>query len=207
MALQTVWFPSRLPEKLVDLIEEDLNYNFGEDFMDSRLAGDSINRRKRNSTNAWVDSNHWVCGVIWHYISCANNYNFQFDLTSIDGNAVQYTKYNAGEYYGWHSDMWLEAMVAKENTNPDNLDGEMRDYLAPRAQNIRKLSCIIQLSDSSDYEGGNVQMMDDTEQSYFLPRERGTVAVFDSRARHRVQKVTSGTRKSLVAWAVGPRWR
>ena len=39
-----------------------------------------------------------------------------------------------------------------------------------------------------------------------MPRSRGTVSIFDSRTQHRVQKITKGTRKSLVGWCVGPLW-
>ena len=31
--------------------------------------------------------------------------------------------------------------------------------------------------------------------------------LFDSRTQHRVLKVKSGVRKSIVGWTVGPRWR
>jgi PKHD-type hydroxylase len=31
--------------------------------------------------------------------------------------------------------------------------------------------------------------------------------LFDSRTPHRVRKVRSGLRKSLVGWVVGPRWK
>jgi len=42
---------------------------------------------------------------------------------------------------------------------------------------------------------------------YNAPRRRGAVILFDSSARHRVNKVTKGTRKSLVGWAVGKKWQ
>ena len=31
--------------------------------------------------------------------------------------------------------------------------------------------------------------------------------LFDSRTKHRVLKVTKGTRRSIVGWVVGPRWK
>ena len=43
--------------------------------------------------------------------------------------------------------------------------------------------------------------------SYIVPRKRGTIVLFDSRTQHRVLKVTKGTRKSIVGWTVGPRWK
>ena len=75
------------------------------------------------------------------------------------------------------------------------------------SQKIRKLSLILQLSDPDDYEGGEVQFMNSSGKSFFAPKTRGTILVFDSRTMHRVKKVTSGNRKSIVAWVEGPRWK
>ena len=58
-----------------------------------------------------------------------------------------------------------------------------------------------------DYEGGNVQLMDESGNAYVVPRQRGSIVLFDSRTQHRVLKVTKGVRKSLVGWTVGPRWK
>ena len=65
----------------------------------------------------------------------------------------------------------------------------------------------MQLSDPDDYEGGNVQFLDESGKSYFAPRQRGCLVLFDSRTSHRVLKVTKGIRKSIVGWTVGPRWK
>ena len=72
---------------------------------------------------------------------------------------------------------------------------------------VRKLSFVLQLSDPDDYEGGNLQLLDEGGKSYIAPRQRGTMILFDSRTQHRVLKVTKGCRKSLVGWTVGPRWK
>jgi PKHD-type hydroxylase len=39
------------------------------------------------------------------------------------------------------------------------------------------------------------------------PRERGTVIAFPSYVLHRVTPITSGVRKALVVWAMGPKFR
>ena len=41
MAFQSVWYYSDIPEKVVDLIEEDLSLRFDEQMGDSRLMGDA----------------------------------------------------------------------------------------------------------------------------------------------------------------------
>ena len=53
----------------------------------------------------------------------------------------------------------------------------------------------------------SVQFMDESGKSYFAPRQRGAIVLFDSRTQHRVLKVTKGVRRSLVGWVVGPRWK
>ena len=40
-----------------------------------------------------------------------------------------------------------------------------------------------------------------------IPKGRGSLFFFDSRMLHRAMTVTKGLRKSLIIWAVGPRWK
>ena len=82
-----------------------------------------------------------------------------------------------------------------------------QDFLNENVEQVRKLSFVVQLSNHDDYEGGNLQLLDEAGNSYIAPRKRGTVILFDSRTSHRVLKVTKGTRKSIVGWTVGPRWK
>ena len=72
---------------------------------------------------------------------------------------------------------------------------------------VRKLSFVLQLSDPDDYEGGNLQLLDEAGLSYIAPRKKGAIILFDSRTQHRVLKVTKGCRRSIVGWTVGPRWK
>ena len=69
------------------------------------------------------------------------------------------------------------------------------------------MSAIIQLSEEDDYEGGSTQIMDVDQTLYTLPKQRGTIVFFDSRLHHRAKTVKKGLRKSLICWAVGPRWK
>ena len=65
-------------------------------------------------------------------------------------------------------------------------------------ESSRKLSFSLQLSNEDDYEGGELQFLSDENISYYAPKKRGTLVIFDSRSRHRVTKVRSGVRRSLV---------
>ena len=73
MAFQSVWYYTDLPEKVVDLIEEDIAEKFDGNMGDSKLHGDALNKEKRNSQNAWIPTTHWVGGFLWHYIQRANS--------------------------------------------------------------------------------------------------------------------------------------
>ena len=206
MAFQTVWYYSDIPEDIVSILEKDLRENFDHQMDDSRLMGDALNKDKRNSQNTWVPSSHWLGGFMWHYIERANRENFLYDLRCIDGESMQYTQYNPGQFYGWHNDSGLSCHY-KPVTVGNRMEGRAQDFVEENTELVRKLSFVLQLSDPDDYEGGNLQLLDETGKSYFAPRKRGTIILFDSRTQHRVLPVKSGIRKSIVGWTVGPRWK
>lgn len=206
MAFQSIWYFSDIPEKIIETIEEDLTDNFQEQMGDSRLMGDALNRDKRNSKNAWIPTSHWTAGFVWHYVERANRENFLYDIRNIDGESMQFTQYGVGEFYGWHNDAGISCQYKPVSVG-NHHEGRAQDYLNENLELVRKLSFVVQLSDPDDYKGGNLQLLAEDGKSYFAPRKRGTVIVFDSRTQHRVLKVTKGTRKSLVGWVVGSRWK
>lgn len=191
MAYQSIWYFTDIPENIVDTIEQDLEVNFDANMSESRIEGDVVDKTRRNSRNTWVPTSHWLGGFMWHYIERANRENFMYDLKCIDNESMQYTQYHEGEFYGWHCDAGLGKLTGEGGS----------------AEEIRKLSFVLQLSNPSDYEGGNLQLLNDSRECYFAPRKRGTIILFDSRTQHRVLKVTKGLRKSIVGWTVGPRWK
>jgi PKHD-type hydroxylase len=204
LAYQSIWYETQLNPKIIETIEEDLTDKFQEQMGDSRLMGDALNRDKRNSKNAWVPTHHWTAGFVWHYVERANRENFLYDIRNIDGESMQFTQYGVGEFYGWHNDAGISCHYKPVSVG-NHHEGRAQDYLNENLELVRKLSFVVQLSDPDDYEGGNLQLLAEDGKSYFAPRKRGTVIVFDSRTQHRVLKVTKGTRKSLVGWVVGPR--
>jgi PKHD-type hydroxylase len=206
MSYQTMWFESEIPKEIVDIIENDVSKNFEYNMSSSILHGEILNKRKRNSKNSWIPTSHWVSGFIWHYVQRANKENFLYDITNIDNELIQFTKYEPGEFYNWHIDSGLSI-----HYKPQFMDGnhpeKYQDFINTNCESIRKLSVVVQLSNPEDYQGGNLQIMDENGKSYFVPRKKGTIIIFDSRANHRVLKVKSGVRKSLVCWVCGPRWK
>ena len=177
--------PSGNIDTLVDFVEK--NYEFTEGLING-LEG---KQEHRTSDIAWIGhqaGDNFIRDIIWSYIQEANRQAFNFDIQCIPN--IQYTVYK-GEYkghYDWHTDM---------------------SFVSP-ALYCRKLSFILQLSDSDEYEGGDFLVEDCYKGDGFKPedvRTKGTIIIFPSFIKHKVTPVTKGIRRSLVAWAEGPQFR
>jgi len=209
MAYSHVWFNTKPPKEIIDILCRDL-MSFESDFSDSMVMMYNFKNVKdskiRSGRNSWIPSSHWISGFIWHYINLANSTNFLYDIECIDSHSIQYSEYKIGDFYRWHADWNID-----EAYRPDKVralqSSISEDKHILSGESSRKLSFSMQLSDEDEYEGGELQLLDPTGHLYTVPKERGTISIFDSRLSHRVRKVKSGCRKSLVGWAVGPRWR
>ena len=142
------------------------------------------NKSVRSSDVAWLSGNEAIQDILWGYVKSANENAFHVQVENICD--IQYTEYHAVEngHYDWHIDV--------------NWDGDL--------PLDRKLSVTVQLSDASEYVGGDFEFSE-CETPNNLSKAKGTVLVFPSYLQHRVLPITSGTRKSLVAWFEGPRWQ
>ena len=208
MAFQSVWYYTNLPEDIIKIMESDLSVTFDAGMADSKLQGDALNKEKRNSENTWIPTDHWVAGFLWHFVMRANRENFLYDLTNIDGESLQYTRYGPGQFYGWHNDAGIAGAYKPVSVgNRGNGQENVQDFINENCERVRKLSFSIQLSEPHEYEGGNLQLIDEAGLKYVAPRQRGCIVLFDSRTQHRVCPVKSGVRKSIVGWVVGPRWK
>lgn len=211
MAFQSVWYETELPAEVIKLLESVLEEKYDEDLINSVVGeggGGVINEKVRKAKNAWLPASHWVTGFVMHYVNLANLQNFRYDIIGLDGQSAQYTVYDKGEFYNWHIDQGISSFYKPEHNNAHGFTEEViKDEIIPKGELVRKLSFSLQLSDEDEYKGGDLQIMDESESMYEVPKKKGLLVCFDSRARHRVTKVTSGRRKSLVGWVVGPRWR
>tara|TARA_X000000368_G_C22825908_1_gene621170 strand:- start:73 stop:678 length:606 start_codon:yes stop_codon:yes gene_type:complete len=79
--------------------------------------------------------------------------------------------------------------------------GQHLDHLSLGAV-CRKLSCVVQLSDPNDYEGGELVLY--LPNKTVVPKKRGTIIMFPSFTPHAVYPVTKGKRYSAVSWILGP---
>ena len=188
MANTAVWYHTKLPQNLTDIILNDINDLKTEEFLiDSKVGIGTVDVNIRNSKHSWISKNYWIAGFLWYYIMLANRENFLYDITEYQVD-MQYTKYEKGSYYTWHTDQDIRTIY--------NSDDE-----------VRKLSFSLQLSDENEYTGGEIEFKDVMGNTFSAPKNRGCLIIFDSRTEHRVCTVKSGNRKSLVGWVKGPRWR
>ena len=205
MAFLTTWSMTDLPSEMIDILEKDIE-KFDDWQDDSKVMGNQLAPKIRNSKNAWIPTEHWIGGLIWYYIQKANRENFLYDLWDIDGGSIQYTHYEPCDYYTWHVDGDISSTF-KPNIKPGSGVNISQDQVLQKGECVRKLSFSLQLSDAKDYKGGEVEFINSAGERYFAPKQKGTLIVFDSRTKHRVRTVKSGLRKSLVGWVVGPRWK
>lgn len=145
---------------------------------------DVVNPNVRRSQISWLNNTtdtRWVFEKLADVASQMNAQHFRFDLTGF-GEPLQLTNYDQSEngMYGWH-----------------------QDYGGGIS---RKLSMVVQLTDPSQYEGGNLQVITSGEPQN-IRKQRGLIAVFPSYIVHQVTPVTQGNRQSLVAWISGPAFR
>ena len=126
-------------------------------------------------------------------------------LIGIRSESCQFTKYKLNQYYDWHCDSWDKPYDRKDVNHPEH-------------GRIRKLSMTCQLTDGSEYKGGELEfdfrnydphMRDESKHRIqckeILPK--GSIIVFPSFVWHRVKPVTAGTRYSLVVWHLGKPFR
>lgn len=149
------------------------------------VANGMVDNNIRMTKTGWMELNNetmFIYDTLGFIARQLNGQFFDFDLFGF-AEDLQYTVYNDnGDKYNWHLDRGISTS-------------------APR-----KLSLVLQLSDPSEYEGGDLELYIGPE-PVVVTKQRGSVAAFPSFVLHRVTPVTKGTRKTLVVWLSGPRFR
>ena len=209
MAYQSVFLDTELPDIIIDELVEKFSKLEVED---SKIISPEQNDKIRNANNSWVNVDNWIAGFLSYYINHINNKNFKYAIEGFDSDSLQYSEYKEGQHYNWHCD---DSLSSRCNMTISTLSNEFEGVSVPYVnekigieyESSRKLSFSLQLSNEDDYEGGELQFLSDESESYYAPKKKGTLIIFDSRTRHRVKKVRSGVRRSLVGWVNGPRWQ
>lgn len=203
------WKSTGLPLDIVNILDKDIkqfdNQQTASDV--SQFKTDNYDKQIRNSKHTFINSDHWFGGWLWYYIQKINNIYFRYNLYDLDNGTVQYTRYDVGDFYDWHKDADIDTCF-KPNIVPSSGVNLANDQVLIKGECVRKLSFSLQLTDDNNYTGGNLLFKNpDYTGEIVAPRERGCLIVFDSRLEHKVSKVLTGTRKSIVGWIVGSRWR
>lgn len=186
--------------KLPDILCNEINTYF-ERNIQPKPGQESSGRQGYRIVDArWAQTGDWIAPFIWNYVDRINNENFEYDITTLAFNEVHHLTYKPGYQYGWHSDDYV-----CNATRPGPIDWGVLDF--EHKEYVRKLSFTLQLSHPSEYTGGDLQILDVPNETFFCPKDRGSLMVFDSRCVHRVMPVKTGVRKCLVGWALGPKWR
>lgn len=115
-------------------------------------------------------------------ISAVNSNGWRFGLSGFVADDMPYLmRYpdSMKSHNDWHVDMG-------------------RSYAASR-----KLGFTLQLSNSDDYDGGELEFYNVKIDQTSL-RKKGTLAIFPTYWLHKVGLVTKGTRDAIVGWVHGP---
>ena len=184
-----VFIPDFLSEKECDRIRKEgqkrlepacvVDKNTGKDSFTPELE-------RRNSNVSWFDKGTVIEDLLQKVVDGIRAYAqryYAIDITR--AGLIQYTEYEKGMFYTWHTD------------SSPILECEM----------VRDISASVILSKKNDYKGGSLQMVfpDNIKDNVLTPQdvenqEQGTLIVFPSNMIHRVSKVISGVRSSLVVW-------
>lgn len=204
MANLITWFDTNLPTEMADnalreLLPTETGLALG------TVGSGSVNKAIRDSSVHFFGSSNWVAGLIWYYLQKTNKNNFGYDITDFDNGRLQYTVYGSDQHYEWHKDQDLESFYQPKLVDSSSLRNT--DKVELDSENVRKLSFSLLISDPSEFEGGELQFKDNSGKTHIMTREKGKLVIFDSRTLHRVSPVEKGVRRSIVGWAVGPRWK
>lgn len=168
---------------------------------------------KRDSQVAWLNEK-WIYDLIFPFVNEANNsagWKYDYDW----GETLQFTIYEKDMFYGWHFD-GESCHFSKYKRHIPGVSEELNGYNKNKyvqypemVNKVRKLSLTLNLTDPSNYEGGNL-MFDygphHVGNRYHVCediRPKGSIIVFPSYIYHQVTPVTKGTRYSLVMWILG----
>ncbi len=178
-------FPSKLDSGFCNDVISLASSSFKEATIIDDTACEKVVAGWRKSEVYWT-TEQWIVDAIWPFMEVANELSGQmFDIERVED--IQVTKYKPGCFYEFHTDSYSS------------------HHFKDSHGKVRKLSMTVQLND--DYEGGEFQVARCCRgklQIETMEKAKGTVIVFPSSLEHRVKKVTSGERYSLVAWFKGP---
>jgi PKHD-type hydroxylase len=161
---------------------KDIALKNNDNFIKART--NEVNEKIRKSSVFWITANFhtsWIFKKLTNTIISVNEEYYNFDIKHFGD--LQFTSYdNKEEFYIAHLDFEEDSV------------------------HTRKLSFTMQLSDSDDYEGGDLVLHPGGDE-IIADRSKGSITIFPSYLLHEVKPVTKGIRYSLVVWFRGDKLR
>jgi PKHD-type hydroxylase len=184
------YFKNVFTDEMISNLENMVhnNYKFEKGTTGILEFGTVTNSKETNNRDiAYIEPNlesQWLYELLFPLSLEANEQLFQFDIDIVT-DPIHYVIYpEDGGHLDWHMDIGAYAV------------------------NKRKLAMTVQLSDSSDYDGGDFEIWLGSKDKFVtVPREKGDVIIFPSFLMHRVKPITRGQRKCLVFWTGGKPFR
>jgi predicted 2-oxoglutarate/Fe(II)-dependent dioxygenase YbiX len=165
------------PEACRKLIESLEAQAQGEEAQIGTGVSGVVNKEIRDVKRVTLPSYRGIGATMVGFGMAANHQAWKFDVTH--SNQTDYLKYDKDGHYHAHVDTFMK----------------------PGDPECRKLTVLVFLND--DFEGGRLFLQNGHGKIY-PPQKAGTALVFPSFMLHGVEPVTSGIRRSIVTWLVGP---
>ena len=143
----------------------------------------------RISKQAWIQEKSF-CKYFFDIGQKVNELcGWNFDIKGIE--PIQYGTYSDGGKYDWHVDQGSKIIL--------------------KVGSIRKISMTLFMNNPDEYEGGefDLELFHPNKKPRYetFKLKKGSAIFFQSDVWHRVRPVSSGARKSLVAWYSGPTFK
>ena len=179
-------FNDQMIRELETMVHQNYKFSKGRTGV-AELGNDTDSYETNNRDIAYIrpaDHSKWLYDLLSPMMFEANENAFHFDIDTVT-DPIHYVIYpEDGGHLDWHMDVGAFDV------------------------NRRKLSMTVQLSDSSEYDGGEFEIwMGGKDGFVTLPREKGDVIIFPTFLMHRVKPITRGQRKVLVFWMGGRPFR
>ena len=178
-------FNDQMIKELEDMVHTNYQFSKGRTGV-AELGSDTDSYRTNNRDIAYITPmphSKWLYDLLFPLALEANEKLFHFDIDIVT-DPIHYVIYpEDGGHLDWHMDIGAYGV------------------------NKRKIAMTVQLSDPSEYEGGEFEIWFGGQQSVVVPREKGDVICFPAFCMHRVRPITKGQRKCLVFWTGGRPFR
>lgn len=178
-------FNDQMIEHLENMVYKNYKFSKGRTGF-AELGTDTDSYQTNNRDIAYITpkpESKWLYDLLFPLALEANEKLFHFDIDVVT-DPIHYVIYpEDGGHLDWHMDTGAYAV------------------------NKRKIAMTVQLSDPSEYEGGEFEIWFGGQQSVVVPREKGDVICFPAFCMHRVRPIKRGRRKCLVFWTGGRPFR